>query len=689
MRIQSLVGRKIGLTVEDLFEECRVKIIDLEDELTPELEAEILDLKTPPTLNIQRKEMFGALSSSVDGLTPADIRYFGGKAANFGFLRREVPGNSPPAIAFSFDLWEGFLDQPFPGAGTLRAAISNRLSGYVHPPDVAALRFDLDEIREWIEDGVFAPGQREAVTHALEVFDPARKIRFRSSTNFEDTEETVGAGLYDSYSGCLLDDLDGDDAGPSHCDPMEEDERGVFRAIGKVMASFYNDNAFMERLRLGVPETDVGMAILVHHSFPDEFELANGVATWDVTATSTPVRVNGNLVTQAGAVPVTNPEGGALPEIVLASRFSSTTYLTFRQRSSLVPLGGYVLDWEDEYQAFAQLFNTVAEGYRQHFPGKQRFVLDFEYKKMEPDWLVVKQVREIPSPATTNMLAPFLLNASNQFCVFQGEMADVFSNHRLKSLWRFTTRNIRLTEENLAETIYAEAGHDYVRDGAVVSMTGAPSEWPEAVNRLDETGTVDGWTEPVGGGREFELATPVPRSVREDEPPLFTLEDFTLLLRANYASPQPVMDYMGEYSTVTEDLVFLVPCPAASEAKLLQDRSITNGNVVVRTRFYWPEEPTGIVAGYTAPLVAWDETVITGLIEPPIVLRGYYSQTYRPGHHNFTEEFIFEPRLEPGIDPAILSALEAVDVQWLHVVGGQRDAVLTVLGLDGELRTWK
>jgi hypothetical protein len=170
---------------------------------------------------------------------------------------------------------------------------------------------------------------------------------------------------------------------------------------------------------------------------------------------------------------------------------------------------------------------------------------------------------------------------------------------------------------------------------------------------------------------------------------LFTLDDFTLQLRAHYASPQPIMDYMGEYFSVTDELVFLVPCPAASEAKLLQDRSITNGNVIVRTRFFWPEAPTGAVAGYTAPLVAWDETVITGLIGQPIVLRDYYSQTYRPGHHNFTEEFIFEPRLEPGIDPAILSALEAVDVQWLHVVWGQRDAVLTVLGMDGELRTWK
>jgi hypothetical protein len=70
-------------------------------------------------------------------------------------------------------------------------------------------------------------------------------------------------------------------------------------------------------------------------------------------------------------------------------------------------------------------------------------------------------------------------------------------------------------------------------------------------------------------------------------------------------------------------------------------------------------------------------------------LRGYYSQTYRPGHHNFTEEFLFEPRLEPDMDPAILRALEAINVQAIHIVTGQANATLTILGLDGRLRTGK
>ena len=72
------------------------------------------------------------------------------------------------------------------------------------------------------------------------------------------------------WSGCVLYDTDNNDTGPSHCDPDEPEERGVFRAMRKVYASFYNLNAYLERLRHGVNESEVGMALLVHHSYPDD-----------------------------------------------------------------------------------------------------------------------------------------------------------------------------------------------------------------------------------------------------------------------------------------------------------------------------------------------------------------------------------------------------------------------------------
>jgi len=74
-----------------------------------------------------------------------------------------------------------------------------------------------------------------------------------------------------------------------------------------------------------------------------------------------------------------------------------------------------------------------------------------------------------------------------------------------------------------------------------------------------------------------------------------------------------------------------------------------------------------MAAGYTAPLSRWVETVIEGYTSEPIVLRGWYSQTYRPKHHNFGEHFLFEPRLEPGVSQNILDELRAQNIRLIHL----------------------
>jgi len=73
------------------------------------------------------------------------------------------------------------------------------------------------------------------------------------------------------------------------------------------------------------------------------------------------------------------------------------------------------------------------------------------------------------------------------------------------------------------------------------------------------------------------------------------------------------------------------------------------------------------MAGYTADLVRWVETVIEGYTSEPIVLQDWYSQTYRPEHHNFSEHFLYEPRLEPGISQQILDELRAQNIRLIHL----------------------
>jgi hypothetical protein len=121
-------------------------------------------------------------------------------------------------------------------------------------------------------------------------------------------------------------------------------------------------------------------------------------------------------------------------------------------------------------------------------------------------------------------------------------------------------------------------------------------------------------------------------------------------------------------------------------SSLLQTRNFPAGSINIQTSFYWPENPQ-LAAGYTAPLVEWVETQITGLTSEPIVLHGYYSQTYRPEHHNFGESFIFEPRLEEGISPETLAELAAANVQLLHCVVRSGGVVeVSALGFDQQFR---
>jgi hypothetical protein len=688
-RLQQLTGKDIVLRLDPSF--FNVRVIELESTMDPALREEILGLKAPPKLNIVPKARYGALTASTDNLTPADIKYFGGKASNFGLLRRQIPSRSPTAIAISFDLWDAFLDQTLPGGSTLRALIQGRLSGYTYPPNVAQLKTDLAAIRELIRgDTDFSAAQKEGIIAALSIFDNSRNIRFRSSTNVEDSEQFTGAGLYDSYSGCLLDDLDADNIGPSQCDPSENNERGVFRAIKRVYASFYNDNAFIERLRHEIDEETVGMGILVHHSTPDDIELANGVATIKAVRGGEFDSTDGDLVTQKGAVSVTNPDGSARPEVVQGYHHSQGAGGFLKQRSSLVPLGANVLAWDAEYVELMNLFAKVADGFYQYFPNKRDFTLDFEYKKVVPGVLDIKQVREIPVNTSTTPLPAYLVHETNRYTVFQGEAADVFSNHRLKSFWGFHTRNIKLVQSNLVAGLFATIETDYLEGNRTNRLSGAPSSFPNASHAVQDSLVLDRWT--VGSGadrRDFELRTEIKRQVPPQQSPVLSLADLKLEVVANYATPQPALewDFNGQKPvTVSKHTVMLAPPRVLTDRSPLQERIGTAGNVKVTTSFFWPAPPDRGIGDKTAPLGRWKETVIEGLTAQPITLRGEFSQTYRPGHHNFSEEFIFEPSLEEVISPSVLAELEAGNVRFIYMLVNFDRIEIKILGLDGAFR---
>jgi hypothetical protein len=681
---KSFIGRSIYLAVtqSEFSQTCQAKLYDV-GSLGQAEKASLLSLKKGPPLVIQPMASQGRFWADANDLHPADIRCFGGKASNFGVLRRAFPSDSPPAMAFSFDLWNAFLDQRLPlpvGDRTLRNEIKDRLAKYAtYPPaDLKALSKDLASIRDLFKDSQATHFGQAGVQVVVALrgfgFDPGRNIRFRSSTNVEDSDQFTGAGLYDSFSGCLADDEDDDAEGPCACDSAQKNERGVFRAIRKVFASFYNDNAFLERLKHDVNEAEVGMALLVHHSFPDETELANGVATLERT------RDEGwlaNVVSQKGAVSVTNPPMDAVPEEVRIETGYFGLMPQIVRRSSLVSLReNTVLEWDAEYIELYDLLVAAAQRYCQETQ-KDDIVLDFEFKKIAPEGrLVIKQIREIPQAGGAEYATPFLLGQAKTYWTLQGRGGNVFTNHRLKSRWTLRARNLWLSEEALRDCVYDELTIEYVADGRVHKTVAELPSLPEASHTYelpqwegDSYALVDSWRFlDLANPRTYRLRTsPLYQGAVPD--PVVTLDEFRADVEVEYGDP--VRINLNDISTATGEEVSLYEPWQPTEQDQIEECSFEDPNlgVSVRTRFSsrwgW---------GWDSPTsVQFESTRIEGLTTEPIVLTGYFAQSVGGGAHLCPKNFLFEPALEPGISQQTLDELGARNIRLIYFTTGARE----------------
>jgi len=114
--------------------DSQVDLIDTEGNLSEEQADQLLALKQPANLNIQPTVPLGLYSVSTEEITLNDIQYVGGKAAHYSLLRNAIPDNSRKAVAFTFDVWNEFLDQELVSGMSLREEINDRLSGYLFPP---------------------------------------------------------------------------------------------------------------------------------------------------------------------------------------------------------------------------------------------------------------------------------------------------------------------------------------------------------------------------------------------------------------------------------------------------------------------------------------------------------------------------------------------------------------------------
>jgi hypothetical protein len=475
----------------------------------------------------------------------------------------------------------------------------------------------------------------------------------------------------------------------------------VFRALRKVFAGFYQDNAVLARLRYRVKESEAGMAVLVHYSFPDEFELANGVATAAFSREGNVLQLQTTMVTQRGAVSVTHSEGNARPEEVKldSSRVGATTQTTLHltQRSTLLPAEqDSVLEWETEYRAFQEMFFELAEAYAAYFTNRETFTLDFEYKKTSTDGLIIKQLRAVPMPPAPKT-APVLFNEPQVLQVSQGPRASVFANHRLKSLWRVQTDNRWLDATGRATCFFTQADWTHTLHGQVAHGTGTFAQWANArhiVRNGDPLHLQDRWTLPTDYGLvTFTWDVALPSSACLKQCPIVTLGDLQIHLTADYARPQISYDaWRDQVTHTTHDEVLLEPAPAPDAAmpSPTTDSYTVGGNTRFRIAFYIkPEDwPMGMT-GYTPTIWRFKQTLITGLLpDAPLRLQSYWSQTVQTYHKPYRGDFLFEPGLEPDLPSAQLEALRQRDIKIIFLSPGRpwEQPKVKIMGWDGILR---
>ncbi len=655
---QALVGRFVSLRANGEASEGRGSLrLDDADTMPAADRATLLALALPAPRTVPTPSKAGQDLSAIALIPAISAAAYGPAALRAQRLQAAQPSLTLAGYALPFDLW---LDTAAAGLG---ADLVSRMQTHGPDPDMTALVADLAALRAALGDALPAAERTRLHAALAPLGQTPMRLFASSSTGFDE-------GLR-SYWVCPADDLSGATSGPSACDSSVSSPQPVEAALLRLWQQQLSPTPTLARLRAAIPPANWAFGALLY-PLPTPGQ-GHGLISFDSSSTA-------RIVARPGPWQAQDPVG--ISEHIDVAIFGFGDYVYFVQGSEETRRGELVLAWEEDYLAIVDAIR----------PFKQ--TLDAASGRLTLHWSINDgQValwlpHQQPHPDNQPRLDPYLLAGEYRFCTFQGEAVDVWSNHRLKSEWTLRTRNVRLDAAGFATPFYTHIDLRLYGAQGLESISGDPSTWPAASHRAPD-GVVDGWQ--MGSGDDLRhlelwsnrwqwLHSPV-------NGPILTLDEVQLTLQARYTTPVPVHDWNG-WNTRSEDEVRLGLCPddPAQVRGDLQTRTWQSlGGVHITTSFYWPPPPRGISAGYTAPLVDWVETTIEGLTTTPLVLRGYFSQTYRPHHHNFGEDFIFEPFQEAGLDPGLLAELDAKNIRLLYVVNAyMADADIIALDSDGK-----
>lgn len=302
-------------------------------------------------------------------------RAFGGKAANFGALARVEGITVPRAFAVPIHYYFQFMEQ-----NGFDTRVDAMLADPMFQDDPEVRDSELEQLRDDMKVApVDANFERLLLDKIAADYPVGLRMRFRSSTNAEDLDGFTGAGLYTSKSG-----------DPN--DPLYP----VLDAVRKVWASVWFFRAFEERSYRSIDHTAVGMALLVHRSFPEEE--ANGVALTDNPFDKTGADPAFYVNVQYGDESVVLPPPGITTDQFLYYYFQNGQPTRYLSHSNLGAAGETVMSRAQVHElgealaAVRDYFSPIyGSGPAQWWAMDVEFKLDGE--PGEPEVLYLKQAR--------------------------------------------------------------------------------------------------------------------------------------------------------------------------------------------------------------------------------------------------------------------------------------------------------
>lgn len=352
----------------------------------------------PTTLerNLDKREVLGFEDPNF-GLKDADA--YGGKAAALAELWNVSALDNIPNVqrmkgyGLPFFYYQEFMTTAVvPGDGrTFDEYAQDMLADPDFQADPNVRRERLEQFQEWIEDTplpAHLEPEIDRVWASRTEFarDPQARpedvnVRARSSGAGEDSAGWSGAGIYTSYTNNQREDLKD--------------------TVRQTWASWWNFEAVEERGFYKFEHLSGAMGVGLHQNFPDDDEVATGVA---FTKSDAFPGWRGHYVhAQVGGGSVTNPDPGERHDsFLMADLGGQGLELLYSSRSNRTQNGESVLS-PKMVTALNDALTAIHEHWAKLFDreGDETFGVDVEWKvegEGDDETLVIKQVRPLVDP---------------------------------------------------------------------------------------------------------------------------------------------------------------------------------------------------------------------------------------------------------------------------------------------------